>query len=201
MPYEAGTLEVRAYDKDGKIVATDSVTTSGTPYTIEAKADKTVLAADGSSLSYVECTIVDENGNMVPNADHLVNFDVSGGAVTIFGVDNGKQESAELYKYGNVEQNTHSERSAYNGKVLVILKSGKTAGDAVLTVSADGLKPSQTAIKVTQDGTGSAPQAIAVTSTEESVDPVNITIPEGMGITLPSAVKVNYNSSAGQYSI
>lgn len=201
VPYEAGTLEVRAYDKDGKVVATDSVTTSGTPYTIEAKADKTVLAADGSSLSYVECTIVDENGNMVPNADHLVNFDVSGGAVTIFGVDNGKQESAELYKYGNVEQNTHSERSAYNGKVLVILKSGKTAGDAVLTVSADGLKPSQTAIKVTQDGTGSAPQAIAVTSTEESVEPVNITIPEGMGITLPSAVKVNYNSSAGQYSI
>ena len=43
VPYEAGTLEVRAYDKDGKIVATDSVTTSGTPYTIEAKADKTVL--------------------------------------------------------------------------------------------------------------------------------------------------------------
>ena len=58
-------------------------------------ADKTVLKADGTSLSYVECTVVDENGNMVPDADNLVKFAVSGKA-SIVGVDNGKQESAEL---------------------------------------------------------------------------------------------------------
>lgn len=72
VPYQAGTLEVKAYDKDGKTVATDSVSTSSTPYTISAVADKTVLKADGTSLSYVECTVVDENGNMVPDADNLV---------------------------------------------------------------------------------------------------------------------------------
>ena len=30
VPYEAGTLEVRAYDENGDVVATDSVTTSKT---------------------------------------------------------------------------------------------------------------------------------------------------------------------------
>ena len=35
----------KAYDKNGKVVATDGVSTSSTPYTISAVADKTVLKA------------------------------------------------------------------------------------------------------------------------------------------------------------
>lgn len=200
VPYQAGTLEVKAYDKDGKTVATDSVSTSSTPYTIQAVADKTVLKADGTSLSYVECTVVDENGNMVPDADNLVKFAVSGKA-SIVGVDNGKQESAELYKYDNVDKNSYSERMAYNGKVLVILKSEKEAGDALLTISSDNLKTAQVALKVTADGTGDAPKAAEVTGTEKSVDAVNVTVPTGMSVTLPSVVKVNYTGSAGDYSL
>ncbi len=200
VPYQAGTLEVKAYDKDGKTVATDSVSTSSTPYTIQAVADKTVLKADGTSLSYVECTVVDENGNMVPDADNLVKFAVSGKA-SIVGVDNGKQESAELYKYDNVDKSNYSERTAYNGKVLVILKSEKEAGDALLTISSDNLKTAQVALKVTEDGTGDAPKAAEVTGTEKSVDAVNVTVPTGMSVTLPSVVKVNYTGSAGDYSL
>ncbi len=200
VPYQAGTLEVKAYDKDGKTVATDSVSTSSTPYTIQAVADKTVLKADGTSLSYVECTVVDENGNMVPDADNLVKFAVSGKA-SIVGVDNGKQESAELYKYDNVDKSSYSERMAYNGKVLVILKSEKEAGDALLTISSDNLKTTQVALKVTADGTGDAPKAAEVTGTEKSVDAVNVTVPTGMSVTLPSVVKVNYTGSAGDYSL
>lgn len=200
VPYQAGTLEVKAYDKDGKVVATDSVSTSSTPYTIQAVADKTVLKADGTSLSYVECTVVDENGNMVPDADNLVKFAVSGKA-SIVGVDNGKQESAELYKYDNVDKNSYSERTAYNGKVLVILKSEKEAGDALLTISSDNLKTAQVALKVTADGTGDAPKVAEVTGTEKSVDAVNVTVPTGMSVTLPSVVKVNYTSNAGDYSL
>lgn len=200
VPYQAGTLEVKAYDKDGKTVATDSVSTSSTPYSIQAVADKTVLKADGTSLSYVECTVVDENGNMVPDADNLVKFAVSGKA-SIVGVDNGKQESAELYKYDNVDKSSYSERMAYNGKVLVILKSEKEAGDALLTISSDNLKTTQVALKVTADGTGDAPKAAEVTGTEKSVDAVNVTVPTGMSVTLPSVVKVNYTGSAGDYSL
>lgn len=202
VPYEAGKLEVKAYGSDGKtVVATDAVSTSSTPYTIQTKTDKTVLEADGTSLSYIECTVVDKDGNMVANANNLVNFNVTGPAL-IVGVDNGQQENAELYKYGNVDKNTHSERTAYNGKVLVILKSEKTAGDATVTISADNLKPAQVALKVTADGTGEEPVKPTVAETFVSVDPVNIAVPDGVEVPLPAVVKVNYDGGdAGAYHV
>lgn len=200
VPYEPGTLEVKAYDSTGSVVAQDSVTTSETAYTIQAEADKTVLAADGSSLSYVECTIVDEKGNMVPDAANLVNFDVDG-AATIAGVDNGQQESTELYKYGNTDHSSHSERKAYNGKVLVILKSGKEAGTATLNISSEDLKPVRVNFQVTEDGTGEAPVQTEVTGTAVSAEPVEITVPEGLKPVLPSAVRVHYTSDAGEFTL
>ena len=201
VPYEEGTLEVRAYDEHGDVVATDSVTTSKTPYTIKAEADKTVLAADGTSLSYVECTIVDEDGNMVPDADNLVKFQVEG-AAKIVGVDNGQQESTELYKWGNVDENTYSQRSAYHGKVLVILQSEREAGDVTLTIGSENLKTTQVALKVTEDGTGEAPEQPVTEETLISVDPVEISVPEQQKVTLPGTVTVHYDGgAAGEYTL
>ena len=131
--------------------------------------------------------------------DNLVKIAVSGKLHRRRG--QRKQESAELYKYDNVDKSSYSERMAYNGKVLVILKSEKEAGDALLTISSDNLKTTQVALKVTADGTGDAPKAAEVTGTEKSVDAVNVTVPTGMSVTLPSVVKVNYTGSAGDYSL
>lgn len=200
VPYTPGTLEVKAYDADGNVVATDSVTTSSAPYTILAKADKTVLAPDGSSLSYVECTIVDEDGNMVPDAANLVKFEVEG-AVSIVGVDNGQQESTELYKYGNTESSSYSERTAYNGKVLVIVKSGKEEGDAVLTISSDDLKPVQISYTVTEEDAESTEEQPQISETPVSIDPINIVVPQGIKVELPAAVRVHYTSEIGDYTL
>lgn len=206
VPYEPGTLEVKAYDAQGNEVASDSVTTSSVPYTIQTEVDKTVLSADGESLSYVECTIVDENGNMVPDASNLVKFEVEG-AAAIVGVDNGQQESTELYKYGNTDSSSYSERTAYNGKVLVILKSEREAGEAVLTISSDDLKPVQihyTVTEETEEATGADAQESAqaeVNGTAVSVDPVEITVPAGISVELPAAVRVHYTSDAGDYTL
>lgn len=200
VPYTAGTLEVKAYDAEGNVVAEDSVTTSSVPYTILAQADKTVLAPDGSSLSYVECTIVDENGNIVPDAANLVKFEVEG-AAAIVGVDNGQQESTELYKYGNTESSKYSERTAYHGKVLVIVKSEKEEGDAVLTISSEDLKPVQVCYKVTAEETEEATEQTQQEGTAVSADPVEIVVPEGISVELPAAVRVQYTSEMGDYTL
>ncbi len=200
VPYAPGTLEVRAYDADGNVAATDSITTSSAPYTILAEADNTVLLADGKSLSYVECTIVDEQGNMVPDADDLVKFSVEG-AATIFGVDNGQQESAELYKFDHVDSSDYSERHAYNGKVLVILKSTHEAGEAVLTISADDLKPVQIHYTIAQEDAQVPAVGEQVEGTATAVEPVAITVPVGVSVTLPGAVRVHFESDAGEYTL
>ncbi len=203
VPYAPGTLEVKAYTDATKstLVATDKVVTAGTPYSVKMSPSKSVIKADGTSLSYVECTVVDEKGNVVPNANNLMKFDVTGGAIV--GVDNGQQENAELYKWGNLERNTHSERTAYMGKVLVILQSNKGAvGNIALTASADNMKPALLNIAATADGTGTVPAPVTSTTAFASLEPVEVAVPVGVIPTLPSVVTVNFTDSvAGAYSL
>ncbi len=203
IPYQAGELVAKAYTDPSKttLVAEDRVATAGLPYTVEMSANKEVMAADGSSLTYVECTVVDENGNYVSNAENLFKFDVTGGAIV--GVDNGQQESNELYKWGNVERNTHSERSAYAGKVLVILQSNKgETGMLNLKVSSDGMKTATYGIKVTEDGTGTNDFTFTDDSAFASVDAVQAVTLKNKLPTMPGYVTVNYTSEAlGDYAV
>jgi len=104
------------------------------------KPDKQYIQPDGRSLVYIECDIVDEDGVMLPSADNLVKFDITGNA-RIVGVDNGRQESREAYKWGGTDKNTHSEREAYNGKVLVIVQSENGEGGFTLVATSDYLVP------------------------------------------------------------
>lgn len=203
VPYEPGLLEVKAYTDASKTqwVAADSVATSGWPYTVKMATSKKVIKADGTSLAYVECTVVDKNGHIVSNADNLFKFEVTGGAIV--GVDNGRQESAELYKWGNVERNTHSECSAYMGKVLVILQSNKDeAGDITLTVRSGRMKPAQIKIAATATGMGHAPGPVASNGQFISYEEIQVAVPAGIIPTLPRVVAANYSDSAtGRYSI
>ena len=181
VPFEPGVLEVKAYpDPTSDVVtATDVIKTAGQPYTIKMTPDKQVILADGRSLCYIECDIVDKDGNMVPDAKNLVKFDVVGGAIV--GVDNGQQESKELYKWGSVERNIHSERSAYNGKVLVIVQSNKNEpGPITVTASFDGSLPAQTTIFAkSEDASGTI-----------GILPVNVHVKKGENLSLPSEVTV-----------
>jgi beta-galactosidase len=74
--------------------------------------------------------VVDQNGTLVPHADNLVHFNVSGDAF-VAGVDNGSQTSHEPFKANY--------RHAFNGKCLVVLQSDGKTGSIELTASADGL--------------------------------------------------------------
>lgn len=181
VPFTPGTLEVKTYaDTTSNVVtATDVVKTAGQAYTVSMTPDKKVITADGRSLSYIEADIVDKDGNIVPDAGNLVKFDVTGGAIV--GVDNGKQESSELYKWGNVERNTHSERRAYNGKVLVIVQSNKgQTGPITVHASFDGSLPDQATIFAqAANATGNA-----------GILPVNVSVMKDGILNLPSNVTV-----------
>ena len=86
-PFEPGCIEVVSY-KDGREVARDARYTAGAPVTLRLTPDRTVITADGYDLSYVTVEALDADGRVVPTADDLLHFSVSG-AGELAGVDNG----------------------------------------------------------------------------------------------------------------
>ncbi|MFR9651181.1 MAG: sugar-binding domain-containing protein [Rikenellaceae bacterium] len=128
--YEPGELKAVSY-RNGAITAEKVIRTAGEPAAIIAESRRTEMRKGGQDLIYVECTIVDKDGNEVPTANNMIDFSVKG-AATIAGVDNGDNMCHESFK--------GSSHSAFNGKCLVILESTKVAGKITLTIKSKGLE-------------------------------------------------------------
>jgi len=129
--YASGTLEARGFDAAGKVMATDKVETTGAPAGLRLTTDRTALAADGEDLTMVEVDVVDAQGRIVPTADNLVTFEVTG-AGRVAGVGNGDPSDHGPDKAFY--------RHAFNGKCLVIVGAGERPGGISLTAVASGLK-------------------------------------------------------------
>ncbi|GGL63750.1 beta-galactosidase [Streptomyces fumigatiscleroticus] len=138
VPFEPGELKAVAR-RDGRTVATDVLRTAGQPYAVRLTPDRTSLAADGRSLVFVTAEVVDRHGVVVPDAEHLISFEVTGGSLA--GLDNGRQESAERYQA--------STRTAFHGKALAIVRSGTRAGTVRVTARARGLRADTATVRAT----------------------------------------------------
>lgn len=138
IPFEPGRLQAVSR-KAGKVVAKKEIVTAGAPAKIRLAADRKVIKANNTDLSFITVEIVDENGNIVPNASNLVKFQVSGAGV-IAGVDNGLQTSMEPFKA--------DQRSAFNGKCLVIIQAQEKPGDIMVKAYSQGLTGDSAVITV-----------------------------------------------------
>ncbi len=117
--YQPGKLEVVTY-KEGKEWAVDSVITTGKTEKIELISDRKIIKANGKDLAFVTVNLTDKEGRLVPTADNLLKFEVSGPG-EIVATDNGNP--ADLTSF------ISKERKALNGKALVIIKAKKDAKD------------------------------------------------------------------------
>ncbi|WP_064273295.1 glycoside hydrolase family 2 TIM barrel-domain containing protein [Streptomyces sp. RTd22] len=138
VPFAPGELKAVAR-RGGRVVATDVLRTAGRPHAIRLTPDRKTVDADGRSLSFITAEVVDAHGVLVPSADHLISFEVSGGALA--GVDNGRQESAERYQA--------STRTAYHGKALAIIRTGTKPGPLTITARSTGLRKATTTVRAT----------------------------------------------------
>lgn len=135
--YEPGVVKVVSR-KDGKTVLEKEIHTAGEPAQIRLTADRNEIKSDGRDLSFVTVEVLDKDGNLCPNADNQIMFDVQG-AGFIAGVDNGSPVSMEKFKADH--------RKAFYGKCLVVVQSDGKSGDIKLTATSEGLKTAVTAIK------------------------------------------------------
>jgi len=111
--FQPGTIKAISR-KGGKVVLEKEIHTAGEAAKIDLKADKPALKNDTYDLVYVTVSMTDKDGNLVPNANDLINFEVSGGGKLV-GVDNGYQANLDSFKANSCK--------LFNGKCIVIIQS------------------------------------------------------------------------------
>ncbi|MEE3382251.1 MAG: DUF4982 domain-containing protein, partial [Succiniclasticum sp.] len=136
--YQPGTVEAVSYTA-GKEVSRTVLATTGKPVSIRLTAETEEMKADGESLCYVNAELIDENGQVVPDADILLKAEVTG-AAELLGFGSGNPITDENYSKGQF--------TSYQGKALAVLRAGYVAGEAKLTVSADGLEKTEICLQV-----------------------------------------------------
>jgi len=179
VPYTPGELKAVAR-RNGRTVATDVLRTAGAPYAVRLTADRESLAADGRSLVFVTADVVDSRGVMVPDAEHLISFAVTGGSLA--GLDNGREESAERYQA--------TTRTAFHGKALAIVRSGTEPGVLKVTARAEGLRTGTAKVRTSpaRSTVETAPTAFAPDYPEPPNYPLADAGYSGRPDTLPAAM-------------
>ncbi|HVR20823.1 MAG TPA: glycoside hydrolase family 2 TIM barrel-domain containing protein, partial [Polyangiaceae bacterium] len=136
--YEPGVLEVRV-KKAGKPWAKAVTRTTGIATKLTLTPDRVALVADGRDLAFVTATVADHRGATVPRRHDALRFSVTGPAA-IIATDNGDPTSFESFQA--------SERTAFNGLALVVVKTVAGKGGVVrLRAEAEGLAPAEITLK------------------------------------------------------
>ncbi|NLG26062.1 MAG: glycoside hydrolase family 2 protein [Clostridiales bacterium] len=129
LPYEPGVLEAVAW-RGGAAIARDRIETAGKPARLVLKPERAAIAADGMDIGYVAIELVDEAGVPVVDEPVAVRARVSG-AGTLAGLGSANPCTPENYGTG--------ERMTYGGRALVCVRAGRSAGDILVAVEADGI--------------------------------------------------------------
>ncbi len=138
VPFEKGTIKAISRKNNVEIVVKE-IHTAGKASTIKAKADRAEISAGGDDLSFITVDIVDSSGNLVPDANNLVSINIIGNA-EIAGVDNGCQTNHDAFNDNKIR--------AFNGKCLVIIRSGNNPGKVEISLSSENLKHEIVTLKV-----------------------------------------------------
>jgi beta-galactosidase len=113
------------------------VRTAEAPARIVLIPDRPAIKADGVDLSFVTIKVVDRNGTVVPSADNLIKFELTGEG-SIVGLDNGYQASNESFK--------GKQRKVFRGMALAIVQAKQKPGRIVLKATSDNLAPASVVI-------------------------------------------------------
>jgi beta-galactosidase len=146
VPYAPGVLRAVGERRDGSPCAVAEVRTVGAPVAVRLSVDRDTIAAVPADVAHVTFEIVDAAGAVVPTADDLVRFTVTGGSLVA--LDNADLKDHDSYR--------SDRRRAFNGRGLAILRAA-APGSLTVTAGADGLGGASVTIVVRR---GDAPQAV-----------------------------------------
>jgi beta-galactosidase len=138
VPYQPGELKALGFD-NGKTVDTAWLRTANAPAAITLNADRGILKANGQDLCYVSIEIADKRGLRNPSATNKLTFSISG-AGSLAAVGSPDPTSLESFQQPG--------RKAWQGRCMVILRSGKEKGKIRLVAQSEGLPDAEISVKV-----------------------------------------------------
>ncbi len=136
--YEKGRITAKAY-KNGKCVAKDEQRTAGKPYAVKICADTNVIKDNGTDVAVLNVCVVDKKGIIVPNADNLIKFTVSGDGI-VKGVGNGDPNSHE--------SDILPQRKLFAGWCQALIQANLNAKNVSFKAEADGLLADQITFEI-----------------------------------------------------
>lgn len=140
--FEVGELKAVSRRK-GKIVRISSIETTGKPAGIKLETNTRRLDRSGKELAFVEASLVDSFGRIVPESDQLLEFQVLG-AGKLLATDNGYQADTVAFH--------SSQRKTWKGRALGIVETANKKGKMTVVVKGIGLKEARINL-VSFDGT------------------------------------------------
>ena len=131
VPYQPGLIEAVGY-RGGKETGRCSLATSGEPAGLRLSSDRPVIQAGAGDLAYVTIEVQDQEGKPVRHGEPLISVEVSG-AGQLIAIGSGNPLSEEMY--------VGSQRKAFHGRLLAVVRSAAEAGVITVTAQAEGLPP------------------------------------------------------------
>ncbi|WDF67022.1 glycoside hydrolase family 2 TIM barrel-domain containing protein [Sphingobacterium oryzagri] len=130
VPFAAGELKAISRSA-GAVVKQAMVRTSGEPHALAIMQEQSA-SYEAHALAFVQVTVRDRKGTLVPRAAVNIRFEVEG-AGELMATDNGNP--TDTTSFGA------SERQTLNGKALAVVRKLGNSGEIRVKAEADGMKP------------------------------------------------------------
>ncbi len=134
VPYEPGVLKAIATSQSAQSTQTTTILkTAGEPARLRLTPDRTVMAADGQSLTFITVEVVDMDGTPVPEAAIPCEATVKG-AGTLLAFASADLKDTEPYTSPRV--------TTWKGRALLVIRSTKKRGSINVTIKSSLSTPS-----------------------------------------------------------
>jgi len=138
VPYEAGDL-VAIGLKNGKEVIRQSLKTTGKPVALKIMSEQDTVKACVNDLAYFNIEVVDEVGNLVPDVEVSVEFNIQG-KCKLQAVGNGNPTDMKSFQQPRVK--------TFRGRCQLIVRSCEEGKSIIVSAKSDGLKEGKSIVVV-----------------------------------------------------
>ena len=141
--YMPGELTAINYDSNGNETGRNCLATAGALSLINLKPDKTELRSNGQDLCFLDISLTDGAGEIIPSVDRPLQIKITGpGRLQGFG-------SASPFTEEGFNSNTHT---SHYGRAQAVIRTGRETGEIMVSVSAPGLETQSIKINVIESG-------------------------------------------------